>query len=263
MKVALSLLVLIIVLYAIAAGYLYYKQEEIIFPGAFFRTKVFEKPDWIQEVQIKSSDDKIIFTWTNRDKLKAPTVFFFHGNYENITSRVELYEKLRDARFNFVAASIRGYVGPKYTPTVELMYQDGETVLSSFKSQASEGVFLLGYSLGGALASYLSYRFPVDKVVLISTFTSLASLGRNHPIYRFFLPVIKTEIPSLQYLMNTKAKEVLLVHGTEDRTVTFSEFQLFQSYLRNDQRFVFKAYPGEDHSSIVDAALPDILEFLK
>lgn len=263
MKLILTLFIMIFAFYLFTAFYLYHKQEEIIFPGAFLRTKVFEKPEWIQEVQLRSLDEKIIFAWTNKDKLKSPTVFFFHGNFENITSRVDLYERLRDAGFNFVAPSIRGYIGPKYTPTVNLMYQDGEAVIESFKSQTEAGVHLVGYSLGGALAAYLSYRFPVDKLVLISTFTSLISMAQNHPIYRFFTPIVKTDLPSLQYLMNTKANKVLLVHGTADLTVTFEEFKRFKAYLGRDPKYVFKEYPGEDHSTIVSTALDDIITFLK
>lgn len=263
MKLILTLVAFVITIYLLTALYLYHKQEEIIFPGAFLRTKVYEKPDWIQEVQIKSSDEKIILAWTNLEKLKSPTVFFFHGNYENITSRVDLYERFRDAGFNFVAPSIRGYVGPEYTPTVNLMYQDGETVIESFKSQTEAGIYLVGYSLGGALAAYLSYRFPVDKVVLISTFTSLVSMGQNHPIYRFFIPVIKNDLPSLQYLANTKASKVLLVHGTADQVVSIEEFKRFKAYLGNHPKFIFKDYPGEDHSTIVNAALNDIISFFK
>ena len=80
---------------------------------------------------------------------------------------------------------------------------------------------LQGQSLGSGLAAEMARRGLGGRLILISPFTSMASLGQ-----RFFpwLPVA----PLVRHRFDTLSKApgigvpVLIVHGTEDELVPFS-----------------------------------------
>ncbi|MCS6961109.1 MAG: lysophospholipase [Deltaproteobacteria bacterium] len=257
-----SFFVVLALIYLGFGIFLYFFQERIIFPGAFYPTKKYEKPVWLEEISVRSADNKILIAWQSAEfDPQKPTVFFFHGNNENISSRLGFYESLKNLGLNVVIPSVRGYYGPHYDPSVPTFYQDSETIFQHFSNRTST-IFLLGYSLGGAAAAYISYRSPVAKVVLYSTFSSLRDVARENIVYRLFLPLLRYDMPNVQYLGNSKANEILIVHGGRDRVVSSVHYQAFTEYFKNDSRFKFIFFPEADHANIVDVSWPTVKEFL-
>ncbi len=251
----------LILLYLLIGLALRHSQERIVFPGSGLKTQVYPKPDWIEEISVETSDGKFVTVWRSLSSHDdSPTCVYFHGNFENISSRIKLYEKLVNSGCNVYALSYRGYYGANFNPSILTFYRDLDDFNQILKDKGN--LYLIGYSLGGAAAAYYAFRYPVKKLVLASTFSDLKSVARSHPFYRFFVLFMRFDIPTLQFLSNTKAEEIFVIHGFRDTVVPPDNFHKIKSVFRGDERFRFKGYSELDHGNIIDGAWFDIKEFL-
>ncbi|MCS6894102.1 MAG: alpha/beta hydrolase [Deltaproteobacteria bacterium] len=261
MEKIIALIVLIIVAYLGFGLYLYVFQEHFVFPGAFVKTPTYPKPAWMEEINVKTRDDKFLVVWANKDfDPKKPTCVYFHGNFENISSRIDLYERLLPT-CNILAPSYRGYYGPSYKPSVANLYNDTDDFLTYFKKNVKTWV-VIGYSLGGAPATYFASRQHVSRLILYSTFVDLRTVVSNHLIYRFFLPFLKFDLPNIHYLSNVKAEKVAIVHGGDDLVVSPKNFEIFRKTFNVYTNFNFYFYESADHGNIIEISWQDISMFL-
>jgi pimeloyl-ACP methyl ester carboxylesterase len=115
--------------------------------------------------------------------LERDTVVFFHDNAGNIGIRLDYFEMLfRRVNVNVICVGYRGYGHSKGRPTEAGLQLDANTIVNYIKSSPKvnkDRVFLIGKSLGGAVALHLlaSLKEPVFKGVIIeSTFTNVSEM---------------------------------------------------------------------------------------
>lgn len=169
-----------------------------------------------------------------------PTVVHFHGNAENMSSHVLYVAWLVQRGFEVVTFDYRGYGQSTGKVTRSSTIEDGTAVLSHItETLGRRDVFVLGQSLGGAVASATVAQViqrPTPKqsikgLVLESTFASYRRLARTKVAgiwllwpFQFPLSYLVTDegAPgnSMQHLGSVPT---LHLHGDADPVVPLSE----------------------------------------
>lgn len=179
----------------------------------------------------------------------AGVVFFLHGNAGNLESWFVNAAFYRRANFDLVMLDYRGY--GKSTGRIESEAQLHEDVWAVWQSVADRyrdrHVVIYGRSLGTALAAALAERVRPDLTLLVSPYTSMVALAREH--YRWVPPAM------LRYPLRTDASigridgPVLLVHGERDDLITPAHSQALQVLARSARSVIV---PGAGHGDLQD-----------
>jgi len=162
-----------------------------------------------------------------------------HGNAGNVSHRLAHADLLLQTGCSALLLDYRGYGRSAGRPSEDGTYQDAEAAYDWLRQRGFEadGVYVIGESLGGGVASELALRRPLGGLVLLSAFTSVPDLGAElFP----WLPV--RWLASFRY--DTRAKlpqirsPVLICHGREDSLVGFHHAERNYAVAREPRRLV-------------------------
>ncbi|MCH6255312.1 alpha/beta hydrolase [Puniceicoccaceae bacterium K14] len=146
------------------------------------------------------------------------TVFYFHGNAEDLGHIRGFLNTYRLNGFNVFSFDYRGYGLTPGDPAEYNLYQDALTAFDYLTSELGvdpKSVILHGRSLGGAPAIHVADNREVGALVAESTFRSAHKLSLPmHWIpgdkFRNEKKIAKLSLP------------ILLIHGMQDEVVPFS-----------------------------------------
>lgn len=152
-----------------------------------------------------------------------PTFLFLHGNAGNIGDRLDKIALFHGMGANVMIIDYRGYGKSQGSPTEKGMYLD---TLAAFdylltrKDVAPDKIIVYGESLGGAAAVDLATRRPVSGLILDSTFTSAAEMGK------LIFPIAPSFLLSLKMDSLSKIKKISIpkffIHSPSDETIPFA-----------------------------------------
>ena len=142
---------------------------------------------------------------------------FFHGNAGNRQSAALLAEPLTRHGGGVLVASWRGYGGNPGRPSEAGLLADGAAFVALARRLHPDGrLFLVGWSLGGAVALALAGSMPVDGVATLGAFSRLADAAPA--VTRPFLP---DRLDNLTAIARVTAP-VYLFHGTQDEVIPYA-----------------------------------------
>jgi fermentation-respiration switch protein FrsA (DUF1100 family) len=157
------------------------------------------------------------------------TVLHFHGNAQNRTAHLSYTYWLTQRGYRVLIPDYRGYGESQGSPTRAGVLEDGKLFLDH-ACQVSQGpVFLLGQSLGGAVALSTVLQKPVScltALIIDSSFASYRGIARDRLgsfwlTWAFQYPLsflITDDLSPLPYL-KTIILPTLVIHGVEDPVV--------------------------------------------
>lgn len=174
------------------------------------------------DVWLDAADGERLHGWWFEAAPGAPAMVHFHGNADDVRSRVHIAEAFVPRGFSVLLASYRGYGRSDGRPTEAGLYNDGEAALRFAGEQAGgeRRVILYGHSLGAAVAARVASENNVGAVIIESAFTSLADIG--HVVYPFIPRLLLRRLRDRFDTRTTIAKvraPLLVIHGTADQTV--------------------------------------------
>lgn len=187
------------------------------------------------------------------------TVFYFHGNAEDLGDCVPLLDEMRGAGFAVLAFDYRGYGLSQGKPGEDNVYADTQTVLAYAEKTwgvRPGRVLAVGRSVGTGPAVELATRTPVAGLVLIS------------PLASAFRVMTRVKLLPFDRFDNLgKASRVrcpaLVFHGTADEVIPFADGEKLFAVLPEPKRNVW--LPGVGHNDIFAKAgrkmLKDIVAF--
>ncbi len=138
----------------------------------------------------RGNGDRLHAYWAPADDKAAPLLLYLHGARWNLTGSVTRIERWRKLGFNVLAIDYRGFgKSSGASPSEQLAYEDA---MAAWDYLADAGParprFIVGHSLGGAIAAELAVRRPeASGLVLEATFTSIRDM-LEHTAWRV-LPV--------------------------------------------------------------------------
>ena len=130
---------------------------------------------WIQV----GKDQKLHAWWLEGERSDAPVVLYLHGARWNLTGSVTRIDRWRQLGFAVFAVDYRGFgQSTDVAPTEAYAYEDAEAAWDHIaKIAPGRPRYIVGHSLGGAIAVELARRHPdAAGLVLEATFTSVADM---------------------------------------------------------------------------------------
>ena len=201
-------------------------------------------------VALQGSEQKLHAWWLPHADPQAPVVLYLHGARWNLTGSVSRIDRWRQLGFSVFAVDYRGFGrSSDVAPTEAYAYEDAEAAWDYVAKLAPGRTrYIVGHSLGGAIAAELARRRPdAAGLVLEATFTSVRDMIDQSPWG--FLPVgliLTQEFDTLSKLPELKMP-VMITHGTEDRIVPYRMGERLYEAVKAPKRFI-KVEGGSHHN---------------
>jgi hypothetical protein len=201
-------------------------------------------------ISVGGNGDRLHAYWAPADDKAAPLLLYLHGARWNLTGSVTRIERWRKLGFNVLAIDYRGFgKSTGASPSEQLAYEDA---MAAWDYLAAAGParprFIVGHSLGGAIAAELAVRRPeASGLVLEATFTSIRDMV-EHTAWRV-LPVgliLTQEFDTLSKLPKIHLP-LLVVHGTSDAVVPYEMGERLFAAAAGPKRFI-KVEGGSHHN---------------
>ena len=225
-------------------AYLNEKQGELIFRPTTDTWWGYERAGLAYEdrwIPVGANGDKLHAFWARADDQAAPVLLYLHGARWNLTGSVTRIERWRKLGFHVLAIDYRGFgKSTRASPSEQLAYEDAEAAWDYLaKSEPARPRYIVGHSLGGAIATEVAVRRPdASGLVLEATFTSIRDMV-EHTAWRV-LPVgliLTQEFDTLSKLPKLRLP-LLVVHGTGDRIVPFEMGERLFQAATSPKRFI-------------------------
>jgi len=214
--------------YTEAVGYLWLRQEHLLFEPTPLPTdqQLVDDPD-VHEFTIEVPGARL-----SAAQLRMPdprgVVFFLHGNSGNLTDCLVDLEAFREVNFDVVMFDYRGY--GKSTGCIaseEQLRADVRAVWKEFAGQyEGKRVVISGQSLGTALAAGLSAELSADchspdLTLLVSPYSSMRALADElHPWMSPWVPrqVLRYPLHTAEHAARVQGP-LMLIHGDKDELI--------------------------------------------
>lgn len=187
------------------------------------------------------------------------TVYFLHGNAQNISSHLMNVAWLPEKHYNVFLIDYRGYGRSTGAPDIEGTLHDAEAGLRWLVNQPdvqNQPLFLLGQSLGGALGTALASEWvkrdeqpPLNGVILDGTFSGFRAIAREKlgdfwltwPLQIPLSWTITDEYEAYERIADISPVPVMVIHSVRDGIIPFHHGErLFEAakepkeFLRTD-----------------------------
>jgi len=168
-------------------------------------------------------------------------MLYLHGARWNLTGSVTRIDRWRALGFSVLAVDYRGFgESTDIAPTEKTSYEDAEAAWDYLAKLApGRRHFIVGHSLGGAIATELALRRPdAAGLVLEATFTSVSDMVKQSPWG--FLPVglILTQRFDALSKIGAVRMPVLVVHGARDTIVPVAMGERLYAAAPGPKRFI-------------------------
>lgn len=215
----LTALALAAALYAALLALLWFGQERLIFlPAPLAADHRLAREPGVHERFVEVDGARLSVLELRLPDPKG-VVFFLHGNAGNLASWFVNAEFYRRANFDLVMLDYRGYGKSSGRIQSEAqLHADVRTVWREVAPRyAGKRVVLYGRSLGTALAASLAAELQPDLTMLVSPYTSMQAMARQHYPW---VPgaLLRYPLRTDDHLARVRSP-VLLLHGDRDELI--------------------------------------------
>jgi len=222
----------------------------------------------LEEVSIPTEKNKKLFGWWIKAKTKAPTIILMHGWDRNISKLIPYIKNLNGRGFNMLAFDTRHH-GNSDSDDFSSMVKFAQDISASITfvenkpTVEKNNFFLIGHSIGGAASIYAAAAdYRIKKIVTIGAPSNPSQImtmqmRKKHipqPIIWAAFKIMEirigkrfTQLASATNISKIKAK-VLLIHGTNDKIVPFTQANIILDAANNNQAELW-AITGKGHSN--------------
>jgi hypothetical protein len=180
-------------------------------------------------------------------------VIFFHGNYGNSTQRLSHAASLHDLGVAVLLLSYRGYPKSGGSASEQGVYLDAQAALGFVDEDlgyAKPSTFILGRSLGSAVAVDVAQEQPLAGLILISPISSGADFAEYHGL-GWAKWLVGDPFDSLEKLERVSSP-ILIIHGNEDRTLPIEMGRALHAAAPPGSTLI--EVPGAGHNDLVSRA---------
>lgn len=221
-----------------------------------------------RDVELRAADGTSLHGWwlAARGAVRG-TVFFLHGNAENISTHIGSVAWLPGAGYQVLLLDYRGYGRSSGKPGLPAVFQDIEAGFAWLALQPEargRPLFLLGQSLGASLGGYVvatraAARAQLHGVVLdagIARYDRIARevAARSWVTWPLQWP-IAWSMPEgydlLPVVGQISPVPVMVIHGARDEIVPYSHSQALFAAAREPKSFL--SYDGPHIGAFADA----------
>lgn len=235
----LALFALPLLAYATLCCLMYFKQRELIYFPQFTRGAT--PTDFTL-----ARDGVTLRGWVVNPGQPDP-ILYFGGNAERTEDNRDEFAAWFPGRSVYLLA-YRGYGASEGEPSETALAGDALALYDLVHSRhRGQRISLMGRSLGGGVASHVAAHRPVDRLVLVTPFDSLAAVAQGH--YRW-LPVgwLMEDRYDSAALLATYRGPVLVLRAGRDAVVPAARTDALVGALPTPPKVV--EFPQADHNDI-------------
>jgi len=201
-----------------------------------------------EELDIKSTDGKLIHGLLFKADNSKGLIFYLHGNAGSLSGWGEVAETYTNLNYDVFILDYRGYGKSEGQITGQnQLFQDNQTVYNELKKRYREdNIIVLGYSIGAGLASKLASTNNPKLLILQAPFYNMKDLVKHtFPFVPTFL--LKYKFETNEYLKNCKMP-VVVFHGNKDEVIYYgSSLKLKEEFKEQD---VLITLNGQGHNGM-------------
>lgn len=261
-----TLLILILIILAGLIAYVRYLESMTVFhPSQQLTATPQERGMRFEDIYLRTKDKSLINGWFFKHPRAAATILYFHGNAGNIADRLDKVSALYHLGVNVFIIDYRGYGKSKGKPSEHGIYEDALTAYNYLLTRGDivqNKIAAYGASLGGAVAVDLASKKPLAGLIIDSSFSSAADMGKSlYPWLPAFL--MQTKMDSARKI-KTVAIPKLFFHSAEDRVVPIRLGQkLYEAALPPKIFLKINGGHNDNHTVSEEIWIKGIREFLK
>ena len=250
-RIAVSLLVLVVVLYAAAVGYMYVNQRALQYDAKGEVTPLAQTALVGAEEIAVPSGDGLVHGWYQAPRAGMPVIVYYKGNSGSFSREHERYEQFVADGYGFVAFDYRGFPASPGSISQAGILEDATTM---FDWAAAKGFPLMiwGRSLGSGPSTYVASVRDAKALLLETPFLSAVTVAwERYP----FLPVglvMQDQFPVNEWIADV-TEPVLVAHGTGDVTIGVSNGERLYALVPNKDELWIE--PDAGHSDLWDRGI--------
>jgi len=223
-RVLKSVLFIAISTWASLALLLYYFQPKFIF---FPHEQLEATPALIsldyEDVNLTTTDGEVLDAWWIPHPDARSTLLFLHGNAGNISHRLDSINIFHQLGLSVLIIDYRGYGNSTGTTSEQGTYIDAEAAWDYLFKQRKvndDNIIIFGRSLGGAVAIGLASKHQPTALIIESSFTSVADVGKHYYPYLPTSLLARIKYPSIDRIANIKSP-TLFIHSKDDEIIPY------------------------------------------
>lgn len=230
-----------------------------IYPAPKEALSLADLPEGTQFVDVTTSDGLTLRgLYRQSGRTDRPLLLVFHGNASSAKTSILWMSPAVAAGFGVLAAEYRGYNGGPGKPSAAGLAVDARAFFEQAKRLANgRKIWVIGHSLGGAVALELSRSERLDQLITVGAFTSLKSMTSG--VKRALVPDDYRNLDIVPSLDEPYA----LIHGLRDEVVPWQMGEALHkaAFLAKREGRSYILTEGTHHppGAAITAVLLDIL----
>lgn len=217
-------------------------QRQIIFARQYTQPlpHVADRVEGLERLWLEIDDGRVESWFLPADEAKG-TVIFAHGNAELIDYWPFELGHYRKLGFNVYLPEYRGYGRSDGSPSEENLRKDFARfydLIVAREDVDEDQIIYHGRSLGGGVLCQLAAIRRPAKMILESTFTSIADIASSMMLPRF---MVSDPFDSLAVIRTLDDVPILIMHGVHDATVPFTHAQRLADAAKNAKLVSYQA----------------------
>ncbi|MET3924056.1 alpha/beta hydrolase [Devosia sp. 2618] len=245
-RLVIGLVVLIVLAYAAAVGYMYFNQRALQYdPQGPITTLAETTLSGAENVAIPV-DGSVVNGWYQAPAPGKPIIVYYKGNSGSFSAEHERYQQFVADGFGFVAFDYRGFPASPGSISQQGILDDAVAVFD-WAAQKGFPLVIWGRSIGSGPSTYVASVRDAKALLLETPFLSAVTVaGERYP----YLPValvMQDQFPVNQWILDV-AEPVLIAHGTADTVIEVTNGErLYQLVPNKDELWIV---PGGNHGDL-------------
>ncbi len=186
-------------------------------------------------------------TYVNSENLdKKDAIIYFGGNAENSELTInEFKNSFKNYALYFL--EYRGYGKSKGKPNQKDIIEDAIKLYDEVKKRHSR-IYIIGRSLGSGVAQFVANKKEVDKLILVTPYSSIEDVAKNRfPIFPVSL-LLKDKYRVIDLAHHLKAKKILIILASNDEVIPKDVSKKLIDAIKRAKVITLK---NSNHNSIV------------
>jgi uncharacterized protein len=197
----------VVVLYGGLCAILYLMQDWLL-----YRPPPESNPTGAEAIRVRSGILQLK-VWRLHAEAKRALIYF-GGNGEDVAANISDFSRVLPDRAVFLV-NYRGYGGNPGKPSESALIGDAQAVYDELAPRY-EQIAVMGRSLGTGVATALAATRPVEKVVLVTPYDSVANVAADHYWWAPVRWLIKDQYDSTRRMGDLHVPILVLIAGRDE-----------------------------------------------
>lgn len=225
--------------YAAICGLMYWKQRGLVYYGEYTRVEAATT-----DFALTRDDGVVLRGWVVNAGARD-VVLYFGGNGENVGRMRDPLRTWLPTRASYLVA-YRGYGASDGAPSQDAIFADALALYDDVAARhPGARVAAIGSSLGSGVAAYVAAQRPLDRLVLVTPYDSLANVAGSHYPWLPTSLLVTERYDSVHWLREFR-NPVLVIRAGRDEIIPAANTDFLIAALRPAPQVLALAEAGHN-----------------